>query len=151
MSNSNGYTVNSRESLTINEQGQKISIKIDDIDEPFYEKDFYNTVAYIGIKFSITNPTNKEETISLYNFTLLDSNDNEIDTQQAGYPTYFSSSGKGNQVLDSKIPANQTINGYLFFQSDLKDIKRLRISCMTDKITKNHDLVFGKDVYYEYY
>lgn len=56
-----------------------------------------------------------------------------------------------NNQLNSTIPANKTISGYIYFETDSKDIKKLRISCITNKTTKNHSTVLGKDVYYEYY
>lgn len=152
-SGGNGYTVNMGQSLNINEQGQKVSINIEQIDEPTYYQDgmFENDQnIYLGIKLSASNLTNKEAYIGAYHFTLLDSNNNEIATEMPGLQLILDERVNDMQ-LNSKIPANQTINGYVFFKTNSKDIKKLRISCMTDKTTKNHDIVFGQDVYYEYY
>lgn len=152
-SGGNGYTVNKGQTLNINEQGQKISINVEQIDEPTYYQDgmFENDQnIYLGIKLSASNLTNKEAYIGSYFFTLLDSNNNEIATEMPGLQLILDKRVDDMQ-LNSKIPANQTINGYIFFKTNSKDIKKLRISCMTDKTTKNRDIVFGQDVYYEYY
>lgn len=128
-----GSSVNKNQSLKINSFEDELSIKIDSIDDVVYFSDMFyanEKTAYRGIKLSITNNSNKSVSILISNFTLLDSSNNKLASTSTGFPDMdVEHSVDKNTLLPSDIPAGQTISGYLYFETDSKDIKKLNIRC----------------------
>ena len=79
-------TVNMNQVLEINEYGDKVTFKVEQIDKPIYEKGILDDEekAYTGIKITAKNLNSNEVSIANYDFSIFDSKDNEIDLQLPG-------------------------------------------------------------------
>ena len=83
---------------------------------------------------------------------MIDSNNNEL----ASASTHFQSleveeSVDKSKLLQSDVPAGQTVSRYLFFETESKDIRKLKVACSTKNKTNNKSSIAGGDVFFEYY
>lgn len=153
-----GHTVGMDDGLEINVDNQKALIKVESIDTDIKVSEALNTNnvhTFVGIKLSVTNKS--DELLKLgFGYcgeTLLDSNNNELGTSIIGMEDLDLSmdSEKKDTFIKSEIEAGQTEVGYIYFETDSKDIKKLKISFRTKNKTNHKEINFGIETYYEDY
>lgn len=152
------HTVEMNDELEINVDNKKALIKIETIDTDIKVSEVFNdnVHTYVGIKLSVTNKSNELLNIGAGHCyeTLLDSNDNELDVSIIGLEdlNLDMDSGKKESFIKSEIEAEQTEVGYIYFETDSKDIKKLRISFRTKNKTNHKEIELGQELYYaDYY
>ncbi len=148
-----GYSVSKNEALKIKESNSDITINVDTVDEPVYfDTILSDKTAYTGVKLSIKNNSDTDINIIAYNFSLLGANDIELAKVSTGLQGFnVAESVDESELLASDIPAGQTVSGYLYFETDSKDIKKLKVARPTKNKTNNKSVVAGQEIYFEYY
>lgn len=153
-----GHTVGMNDELEINVDNKKALIKVEAIDTDIKVSEAFNNNVhtYVGIKLSVTNKSDDLLNLSVGHCSqaLLDSNNNELDTSIIGLEdlNLDMDSKKKETFIKSKIEAGQTEVGYIYFETDSKDIKKLKISFRTKNKTNRKEIELGQELYYvDYY
>ena len=153
-----GHTVGMDDGLEINVDNKKALIKVESIDTDIKVSEAFNTNnvhTFVGIKLSVTNKSDELLNLNMgYCYeTLLDSNNNELDTSIIGMEDWNLSmdSERKDTFIKSEIEAGQTEVGYIYFETDSKDIKKLKISFRTKNKTNHKEINLGMETYYEDY
>lgn len=127
--NGNNSSVNLGQDLSIKNNITNITIKVESIDKNVDVVDniFKDEITkFTKIKISVVNNSNKQAMLFNYNsFNLLDSNNNKIVfcTTNYGMSLYDVS-----DAIDYIVPANSSINGYLYCKTDSNDGSILEIN-----------------------
>ena len=150
--NKGGVTVRENQTLGIKTSKSDFNVKLESIDQITVKGDILDNrdKTYTRAKLKVSNNFNSESVYYPFtNFVLLDSNDNELSRAQIDMNTIvFNSNIDKSTLLPSKLEANQTVEGYLYFKTDSKDISRIKVSTPSKTSSEGDTLNVDYDYYF---
>ena len=147
-----GVTVGEKQTLNVKTSKADFNIKVESIDQTIVKGDILDDgdKTYTRVKVKVSNNSNSESVnYPFTNFVLLDSNDNELARAQIDMNTIvFNSNIDKSTLLPDKLEANQTVEGYLYFKTDSKDISRIKVSTPSKTSSEGDTLNVDYDYYF---
>lgn len=138
-SSENGYFANKGETLNVIEKRNNILF---DMSVENVENNYTFTVKeglfessygpYTRLKLKIKNNSKQELDISKIRFNILDANDKNMGIMYST-PAGIIGASQANEVTRSKVPSNETIEGYIYFGNVNSQISKLKVEVIYDR------------------
>ena len=152
--NKSGKTISENQTLNVKTSKADFNIKVESIDQTIVKGDILDDgdKTYTRVKVKVSNNSNSESVYYPFtNFVLLDSNDNELARAQIDMNTIvFNSNIDKSTLLPDKLEANQTVEGYLYFnETNVNNISKIKVSTPSKSLISEDGN--KANVEYEYY
>lgn len=147
-----GATVSENQTLRIESSKADFDVKVVSIDQILVKGDILDDgdKTYTRVKLKISNNLNSESSYYPFtNFVLLDSQEKELSRVQIDMNTIvYNSNIDKSTLLPDKLEANQTVEGYLYFETDTKDISKIKVSIPSKSSTEGDTLKVDYEDYF---